>query len=89
MDRTLWSNKSSGSAAFFNFYFCGNKRKLTSVRSPSNLSDVFFVSNKEKKSDGEKLTPTQHIPVSGGGMLRTTGLTLIKTHDARSKIKIP
>ena len=48
----------------------------------------FCVSNKEKKSDGMKLTPTQHLPDIGCTTLPTTDLTLRKFDDTLSKIEI-
>ena len=41
----------------------------------------------KKKSDGKKLTPTQHLPDNDCGTLPTIVLTLIKTDDAYSKVE--
>ena len=45
----------------------------------------FCVSN-TKKSDGKKLTPTQHLPNIACGTLPTIVLTPFKTHYAQSEI---
>ena len=49
-----------------------------------------FLSSREsykKKSNGNKLTATQHLPDIGCGTLPTTILTLNKTDNASAKIK--
>ena len=56
MDRTQWSRKSSRSAVFLKKHICENKWK-----SAIQFWQIYFVSNEEKKSDGKKLTPTQHL----------------------------
>ena len=43
--------------------------------------------NNKKKIDGNKLTPTHHLPDIGCGALPTTILTLIKIDNPLSKIK--
>ena len=49
--------------------------------------ESFCLSNK-KKSDGKKLTPTQHLPNISCGTLPTTILTLIRTDNVWSTIEL-
>ena len=47
------------------------------------FSLMFFCESNKKKSDGNQLTPTQHLPDIGCGTLPNTILTLIKTDNAQ------
>ena len=70
---------------FLKTHYCGNIKTLF-IKKSINFFIGFCVSNK-KKSDGKKLTPTQHLPNKRCGTLPTTILTLIKTDDAKTKME--
>ena len=59
---------------FLKIHFCANKRKRSSVRILSIFSNVFVCVSNRKKTDGKKLTPTQHLPDTECGTLPTKNL---------------
>ena len=77
----LWSIKCSRSAVFPEIHLCENKTKRSLVQNFFLFLQCFCVSNK-KKSDGKKLTTTQHLPDIECGTLPTKILNLIKTENA-------